>query len=272
MRVFIAWSGPVSREVARALHDWIPLVVQSVEPWMSSEDLEKGTRWFTEVAGELEKAKVGVLCLTAENLSSPWVHFEAGALSKSVGRTHVCPYLFGVDAANVKDPLAQFQLTKADKDDTLKLLKTLNAALEDARLSEGKLSAVFEKWWPDLYEKLAKIEASPVAPPRGSVDRTEREILQDVLGSVRGLSTQLADLSSSLATIPDRLRGFGGLRRPLSRELYPPSYFAPEMTGPPWEQYPPERKLVEVVRKILAGEKRTPDRPEAPTKEEKKEE
>lgn len=222
MRVFIAWSGPVSREVASALDEWIPLVLQSVEPWMSAEDIEKGTRWFTEVAGELEKAKLGVVCLTAENLSSPWMHFEAGALSKAVGRSLVCPYLFGVDAANVKDPLAQFQLTKADKEDTFKLVRTLNRALQDAALSERNLTAVFEKWWPDLSDRLARIEVYPVSAPRAAADRTEREILQDVLGTVRGLSMQVADLGSRLVTPPGRLRGLGGLPVAPSGEVYLP--------------------------------------------------
>jgi hypothetical protein len=42
---------------------------------MSDLDVEKGSRWFEEVAGALESAKVGICCLTPENLNAPWLLF-----------------------------------------------------------------------------------------------------------------------------------------------------------------------------------------------------
>jgi len=46
--VFISWSGERSGLVAAALHDWLPMVVQTADPWMSSEGIEKGTRGLVE--------------------------------------------------------------------------------------------------------------------------------------------------------------------------------------------------------------------------------
>ena len=84
MRVFVSWSGERSREVAKAFRDWLPLVLHYAEPWVSDADIEAGERWAQSVAGELAASTFGVVCVTSENVNSPWVLFEAGALAKSL--------------------------------------------------------------------------------------------------------------------------------------------------------------------------------------------
>ena len=44
-KVFISWSLPRSKAVAEALHDWLPIVVPSIETWMSAADFDKGAKW-----------------------------------------------------------------------------------------------------------------------------------------------------------------------------------------------------------------------------------
>ncbi len=84
MKVFISWSGERSKAVAQAWHDWLPNVIQAVEPWMSETDIAKGARWGMDMARELDETRVGIICLTPENLNAPWILFEAGALSKTL--------------------------------------------------------------------------------------------------------------------------------------------------------------------------------------------
>ena len=48
MKVFISWSGRRSHEVADALAGWLKKVVQSADPWVSSE-MERGVKWLAEV-------------------------------------------------------------------------------------------------------------------------------------------------------------------------------------------------------------------------------
>ena len=53
MRVFLSWSGERSKLLAAALRDWLPLVLHSVEPWFSSEDIDKGAKWLVTLSSEL---------------------------------------------------------------------------------------------------------------------------------------------------------------------------------------------------------------------------
>ncbi len=82
MDVFITWSGDTSRRIAAVLREWLPNIMQAVKPFMSEEDIRKGRRWFEEIGAKLSKTEFGILCLTHDNTRSPWIHFEAGALSK----------------------------------------------------------------------------------------------------------------------------------------------------------------------------------------------
>ena len=112
MRVFLSWSGERSQALGSALKDWLPMVLQYVEPWMSNQDIAAGSRWAIEVGKELEQSNFGVLCLTRDNLDAPWLLFEAGALSKVVEISAVCPYLLDVDVSEISGPLSQFQAKK----------------------------------------------------------------------------------------------------------------------------------------------------------------
>src|SRR5438270_7602022 len=109
MKVFISWSGPKSRKTAEALSSWLRQVIQAVEPFLSL-DIEKGARWSEKINKALEETKVGIICLNKENLSSEWIIFEAGALSKTTD-AHVCTFLMDLKPADIKPPLGQFQHT-----------------------------------------------------------------------------------------------------------------------------------------------------------------
>lgn len=197
MKVFISWSGQRSAAVADALRYWLPKVIQALEPWMSADDIEKGTRWRSGLASELEKSSVGIICLTRENLASTWIHFEAGALSKQQENTYVCTLLFGLEYTDVREPLAQFQHTRATKDDLRKLISTINTSLGDSKLPESELSESFEVWWPKLEERLARIDE--IAANNQPI-RNDRELLEEILEVVRTQArVAVSSVSSSLS-------------------------------------------------------------------------
>ena len=200
--VFISWSGEQSKRVAAALYDWLPMVVQTARPWMSEEDIEKGSRGLEEIGKALESISVGIICLTPENLERPWILFEAGALSKALGdKTRVCPYLFGdLRPENVKPPLGMFQATRAVKDDTRKLVATVNRVL-GGPLGEEKLDTVFERMWPELEKKLGAISPTAAAAPP---QRPEREMVAELLELSRAAAGNVDWSKEALATL---LRG-----------------------------------------------------------------
>src|SRR6266446_1032800 len=182
MDIFISWSGLRSEAVAKTLHGWLPKIVNAFKPWLSSADIDKGARWSTDVAVRLQAAKAGIICLTPSNVHSDWILFEAGALSKTLASTFVCPLLIGLEPTDVKGPLAQFQATRMRKDDVLRLLKTLNTGLVESALSDSHIEEAFEVWWPKLELDLRKL---PSEDSPGRPHRTERDLLEEILGLVR---------------------------------------------------------------------------------------
>lgn len=158
MKVFISWSGTVSRKVAIIFKEWMPNVIQCIDAYVSSENIEKGTRWSTDIAIELADSNFGILCITKDNVKEPWVNFEAGALSKSLDEAKVCPFLYDLKtSALTNTPLLQFQATNYDKNDVLKLMKSINTSCENNCIPEDLLEKSFEKWWDSLKEKLDEI-------------------------------------------------------------------------------------------------------------------
>jgi hypothetical protein len=158
MKVFLSWSGNQSHKVALALRDWLPSVIQTIEPYVSSEDIDKGARWSTDIAKELEDSTFGILCVTKENIEAPWLLFEAGALSKMMDKSSVCPFIFDLKRVEVKGPILQFQSTIFEEEDVKKLLLSINKACGETALKEDFLIKTFEVWWPTLEQNLKKID------------------------------------------------------------------------------------------------------------------
>lgn len=158
MKVFISWSGNKSHKVGLIFREWLPSVIQSLEPYVSSEDIDKGARWSTDIAKELEDSTFGILCVTKENLHAPWLSFEAGALSKTMDKSFVTPFLFDIKRSEVNGPILQFQSTIFEKDDIKKLIHTLNKACGESGITETMLDRAFEVWYPTLEKELNELK------------------------------------------------------------------------------------------------------------------
>jgi hypothetical protein len=199
MDVFISWSGTRSGAAAEALRAWLPKIINAVKPWLSSADIDKGARWGADVAGRLDSANAGIICLTPGNLHSDWILFEAGALSKTIlQKTLICTLLIDLEPTDVEGPLAQFQATRVLKADVLKLLKTLNTGLGENALAESHIDEAFEVWWPRLDSQLKSLPAEGVETRQ---PRSDRDVLEEILGFVRN---QNRSSSTVLVTEDDK--------------------------------------------------------------------
>lgn len=223
MKIFLSWSGELSHKIACAYRDWLPSVIQHVKPYVSSEDIDKGARWSTDIAKELEASTYGILCITSENLVSPWINFEAGALSKTIEKARVSPFLFDLKRSDVHGPLLQFQSTIFEKEDIAKLMISINnAATPEERLEEGRLLRGFDVWWPILKDALDKLLASKPAEKAPDAPKTKNmpAILEELLELVRN---QQKLLRSPELLLPPEYLEFA-LKRRRHRDHLVPDY------------------------------------------------
>lgn len=196
MRIFISWSGDLSQRVALILREWIPNVIQTVDLYVSSEDIDKGTRWASEISKELEGASLGIICLTRSNLAAPWILFEAGALSKSIERARVVPLLIDISPSDVEGPLIQFQASSIAQEDIRKMVEDINAGMGDQSIDPKRIEKSFLKWWPDLdcsFQE-ARSRASGSAPVVSI--RSERELIEETLDLTRQISKATGDFDA----------------------------------------------------------------------------
>ncbi|MDQ3540066.1 MAG: toll/interleukin-1 receptor domain-containing protein, partial [Chloroflexota bacterium] len=176
MKVFLSFSGERSRAVAEAFRDGLRPVIQAVDPYISSRDIDKGARWAEEITQQLEASHFGIIFVTSDNLDAKWLHFEAGALSKSLERGRVAPFLFGVEQEQLHGPLTMFQSTRNTAEDIRALVQTINSFSEQP-LAETDLSQIFNVWWPRLQKNLECIARNPDLQPHGPAPRVDpREV------------------------------------------------------------------------------------------------
>ena len=191
MKVFISWSGEQSKHIALALREWLPRVIQAIVPYMSDEDNEAGTLWDEVLTTELDASNFGILCLTPSNVQSPWMHFEAGAISKTVTdyKARVVPLLYHLTPTDVRPPLSRFMSKPLNRRGILDTLASVNQLLPDnQRLKDADLSELFEiVWTTNLEERLETVPVGKDAQPRKPED-----ILEEVLGLVRSLDSRLS--------------------------------------------------------------------------------
>jgi TIR domain len=192
MKVFISWSGERSQVLAHALRDWLPLVLHYVEPWLSQADITAGERWADAVAKQLDVTNFGIICVTRENVGSPWVLFEAGALAKSMQGSRVIPLLLDLEFRDITGPLAQFQAKKVEKSGLSEVINSINAVENQQAVPEGRIKQLFDALWPEFEKAVAAIPKHN-ATATTKHTRPQHEVLEELVASVRALDSRFRE-------------------------------------------------------------------------------
>lgn len=198
MKVFVSWSGELSCQIAEVLKKWIPCIIQSVEVFFSPEDIEKGDNWDKTISNELSQCNYGIICLTSDNTTAPWINFEAGAIAKSLD-SRITALMVNIKPSDIKGPLSRYQATKFEKNDFFQLISAINKVLETP-LEHNILQNTFDTMWVALEQEAnAVIEkfSSNATTTDENKELSENNPLEEIL--------QLLRTQNSLLNNPDKL-------------------------------------------------------------------
>lgn len=204
VEIFVSWSGAKSREVAELLKVWLHNVLQSLKIWVSTENIDTGAMWFAQICEQIKKVNNSIIVVTKENKDNPWIMFEAGALCRGDDNNRVNVLLVDVEPEDIRQPLASFNMVKADKDGMKKMMRDINkrATAEhpnsDQNLEDADLCASFKKWYSDFEEKfteiLEKYPSDDILVPK-----TKMELMQEeILASTRTIEHALIELRKNV--------------------------------------------------------------------------
>ncbi|WP_306999231.1 TIR domain-containing protein [Amycolatopsis thermophila] len=194
--MFLSWSGDYSRDVAGAFGEFLRFLIDEVDPFVST-NMDPGTRWLDKLSTELELTNFGIVFVTRENQQKPWLNFEAGALAKSVEHGRVIPIAIDLKTTDIDPPLGQFQVQALDEESVRRVVEQLNSAA-DRPLKSDILNAKFDKWWPDFNSRLDAIGANIGKSTVSAPVRDDRDILEEVLATVREIARSTRSKESDL--------------------------------------------------------------------------
>ena len=106
--IFISWSGERSKQIARELKNTLETKIfegTGLECFVSDVDIVSGADWWSQIHDELSSCRLGIVCITKENIQAPWIYFESGAMIARDLKT--IPLLFHCSAYDLSQtPLA----------------------------------------------------------------------------------------------------------------------------------------------------------------------
>jgi predicted nucleotide-binding protein len=214
MRVYLSWSGQLSHTVANLLRDWLPEVLETVEPWLASADATSEERDYSK-----SEYDVIIPCVTRDNTEALGNAIPIGAIYQlpSDDFPAVMVVLVGVKLSDLSGIIRMFDSAGLSEKGMQTLLGALNERAEipiDPLACKTRVHML----WPRLERSLADLHVRPskdiqwskLASPRSSVEAEQLRSQLDTLTSlVMELKTQVSIPSGNLATVNTNARSPG---------------------------------------------------------------
>lgn len=186
--VFVSWSKPIAAEIAKRLKPFLEDVLGTASIFMS-QAMEGGTRWSMEIPQRLQDCNAGLILVTSENSKEPWLHFEAGALSKQIDESRVIPLLCGASVGDIQGtPLSLFQAKVLNHDDLLSVCVGFGAAFG---VGEDAVRRRFEKSWSELEKSVTLVTKAP-SPAAHKLE------LPDLMAVLERIAGQVSTIEASM--------------------------------------------------------------------------
>lgn len=103
--VFISWSGINSREIAEKLQTSLETKIfadEKIKCFVSNRDIASDVDWQRKIYSEIKSCKIGIICITKENVKAPWIYYEAGAMM-AYGVKEIIPLRINCSLEALKD-------------------------------------------------------------------------------------------------------------------------------------------------------------------------
>ncbi|MCT3224220.1 TIR domain-containing protein [Lactiplantibacillus plantarum] len=136
-KVFLSWSKKRSKKIAEKFKMLLcsVLKLQNEEVFISSKDIEYGEDWWKAISRNIENSKVGIIFVTKENFTSPWINYETGLLQdqlKNSGQVFLVSTEADFNSIDPSSPLRKFQFTKdiCAPEDAYSLINVISERLD----------------------------------------------------------------------------------------------------------------------------------------------
>lgn len=219
MHIFLSWSGQQSSQIASEFKDFLLQILPNLEVYLSTQEIAAGERWIDSIGKNLEVCSYGLLFLTSSNKESPWILFEAGALSKNFDASRVVPILCGIgDTDLVGSPLSQFQNKKLGKEEIWQLVLGINDS-DPKPIDRDRLKRSFDAFWNDTSSKLDTImlskDSSTKSIPKTDISNQVFSLQESMAEVLKLLRSRPFDTPATQVTMVEAPRRppMGGVRR-----------------------------------------------------------
>ena len=157
--MFISWSNEKSKHIANNIKFVFEnIIFQNTELhcFVSDMDIKSGSDWWSKISSELKACQIGIICVTKENLTEPWLYFEAGAMvAQDIPTT---PLLINCNFKSLSDtPLASKQAVDFyEQQKFIKLILEINEKMKLLNISKKQLESIARDGYIELKELSAK--------------------------------------------------------------------------------------------------------------------